>query len=408
MTLSDIIILLVFLIEVYVFAKFELRIWKTLYTPLNILMLPYTVVLLITIFLPKSLGFVDFYFPSIFFWMIGLFVFFIPSFLIGIKVNNKLIVSTEFEIVSLSKFVIVFISILMFLSLIHIYLNAGSSVESLGSDEFATENLSGGIWGHIREFLNACLILLIFLIDKAHWKYIFLILGVLVLAMLNQVKSWIIIPLVAGFLFRLYTNRMKLNPLFILFFILIGAGIFFLSYYLLLVFSIQGEFTEDTSEFIYGHFFHYLTSGVNGLSIDMKAGFLELPNPEYIFAPFLNIIYLFTGTELIAPISSVYHDSGLSGTNVLTFFGTLFIHLGILGSVLYVLFFSTFIYMLKWYIAVTKCVFFTAIYSWWCSMLFMGWFEFYFWNFSFIEIPIFYLIIKSLNKYTKLSEIQLK
>jgi len=406
MTLSDVFILVLFLIEVFVLTKFEIRIWKTFYTPLNILMLPYTAVLIITIALPKSLGFADFYYPSIFFWMIGLFVFFIPSFLIGIKQHNKLILNTDYEIVSISKFLIAFISVLMFLSLIHIYLSAGSSTEALGSDEFAQDNLDGGLWGHIREFLNASLILLMFLFDKKHWKYIFLILGILVLAMLNQVKSWIIIPLVGGFLYRLYTQRMKLNPLFILLFVLIGAGVFFLSYYLLLVFSIDGEFSEDTSEFIFGHFFHYLTSGVNGLSIDTKAGFLEQPSPEFIFAPFLNIIYLFTGNELITPISSIYHDSGVSATNVLTFFGTLYIHLGIIAGIFYVFFFSTLMYLLKQYIILTKCIYVTAIYIWWCSLLFMGWFDFYFGSLSFIEIPIFYLIMKSLNKYSATTETQ--
>lgn len=410
MALSDVFIIFIFLVEVIILTKFEIKIWGTLFTPLNILMIPYTIVLLITIALPKSLGFVEFYYPSIIFWMVGLIVFFLPSLLIGLKYNQQCSLEPVmyYEDVRISKLLLILISFFLFFSLIHIFLTSGSSANLLGSDEYAEDNLAGGLWGHIREFLIASLILLIFDFDKAKWKYIFLIFGILVVAMLYQVKSWIIIPLIAGFLYRFFSKKSKLNPFLILLIIISGGFIFFLSYYLLLVASVDGELTNDTSEFIVEHFLHYLTSGVNGLSVDMRAGFLETPKPEYVFAPFINIVYMFTGDKLIIPISDIYHDTGLGGTNVLTFFGTLFIHLGMLGSILYVLLFSGLIYLLLKYVKSTSSMYFTAIYVWWCSLLFMGWFEFYFWNLSFIEIPIFYLLINSLDTYIKIPKIKLR
>ena len=45
----DSLILLTFLLEVAVLLYIELKAWKTLYTPLIFLMLPYTVILLISI-----------------------------------------------------------------------------------------------------------------------------------------------------------------------------------------------------------------------------------------------------------------------------------------------------------------------------------------------------------------------
>ena len=75
-------------IEVAVLLYLEYKIWKSLYTPLNFLMLPYLVVLLITIMLSGSeLGFVDFYYPSIFIWNIGLLIFFLPSVIIGTAIT---------------------------------------------------------------------------------------------------------------------------------------------------------------------------------------------------------------------------------------------------------------------------------------------------------------------------------
>ena len=75
MSIDNFTILLFFFVEVAALTYFEIKIWKTPYTPLNILMLPYTTVLLITLLMPKSIGFCDFYYPSIFLWIVGLFIF---------------------------------------------------------------------------------------------------------------------------------------------------------------------------------------------------------------------------------------------------------------------------------------------------------------------------------------------
>ena len=408
MSIDNFTILLFFFVEVAAMTYFEFKIWKTPYTPLNILMLPYTTVLLITLLMPKSIGFCDFYYPSIFLWIVGLFIFFIPSFLFGMKEQKSIVLGIDYEKDYDIKPLFYIINILLFFFFIHILTATGSSSEKIGSDEFAESELSGGLWGHIRESLLAGLILLIFLFNKKNWYYIFTILGILVVAMLDQVKSWIIIPLVAGFIYRLYTNTMKLKPLFVILFILGGAGIFFLSYYLLMVYTGDEEFTFETFDLIFYHFLHYLTSGLNGLSVDMQAGFLEISKPEFIFAPFLNIYNLVTQNEMITPISEVYHDSGVSATNVLTIFGTIYVHLGVIGGIFYVLTLSSMLYWLKRYIIFTKCIFATGIYAWWCGLIFMGWFEFYFWNFSALEVPFFFIIYKFINNTIKTPSLKLK
>ena len=75
---TDVLYLIAILLESALLLYLECKIWKTLYTPFNFLMLPYLIVLLITIFLAGKLGFVEFYYPSIFIWNVGLLIFFLP------------------------------------------------------------------------------------------------------------------------------------------------------------------------------------------------------------------------------------------------------------------------------------------------------------------------------------------
>ena len=60
------------LIEVFVLTYIERISWGTLYTPLTCLMLPYLLVLLCTMAISGHFHFVEFYYPSIFIWNIGL------------------------------------------------------------------------------------------------------------------------------------------------------------------------------------------------------------------------------------------------------------------------------------------------------------------------------------------------
>ena len=64
---QDILILISFLLEVAVLFYLEMKAWKTLYTPLVFLMVPYVIVLLISIAISGNFGFVEFYYPSILF-----------------------------------------------------------------------------------------------------------------------------------------------------------------------------------------------------------------------------------------------------------------------------------------------------------------------------------------------------
>lgn len=155
------------LLEVFVLTYLEYLSWKTIYTPLCCLMLPYTVVLLITIAVAGRFGFVDFYYPSIFVWNVGLILFAIPSYLMGMLVKKS---PTLFEAKieegsypwSLGVLSII-ISIAFFYRFMTVL---SSTTELFGTDDFAEEFSGHGIWAHLREVVMPLVIIATYYITK--------------------------------------------------------------------------------------------------------------------------------------------------------------------------------------------------------------------------------------------------
>ncbi len=400
----NIVILISFLIEVVVLLKLEKVLWDTYYTPLNFLMIPYTGVVLINILLPVNLDFYPFYFPSILVWSIGLIFFFIPSLLLGLIYNKYKPEKKEFSDPATFKPLYIIGFVLLAFTLFYLYGKTLSLEDIIGSDEFADETLAKGVWAHIREVLLAVMILSIYFVNKNRaWLFI-LIFGVFIVSITYQVKGWIIIPVFAGIIMRLVAGKFTLKLKYVLYAVIGGFAVFFLSNYLLHVFAVDdGELDSNLMEFIYNHSIFYLTSGTAGLGMDLKAGILEQARPEYIFAPFHNLLSLIDGRSLVVPINSLYIDIGWMGSNVRTFFGTLYINLGLLGTICYVLIFSTIIYGLLFRIKHKPSLWALSIISFVSGLLFMGWFDFYFASLAVIEIPLILLFFSGLMSLKSVS-----
>ena len=80
---GNLLILVTYIVEVSLLIYLEVKTWKTLYTPFSFLVLPYTVVLLISISVAGNFNFVEFYYPSILIWCGGMLLFAIPSLTLG-------------------------------------------------------------------------------------------------------------------------------------------------------------------------------------------------------------------------------------------------------------------------------------------------------------------------------------
>ena len=75
-----------------------------------------------------------------------------------------------------------------------------------------------------------------------------------------------------------------------------------------------------------------------------------------------------------------------------TFFGTLFIYSDAWQFITYTLCLSTFIYAWKAAALIKRSVYINIILFYYCGLLAMGWFEFYFFHLDAIEIPLITLL----------------
>lgn len=394
---TDLLYLVALLIEVALLCYLEYKIWKTVYTPLNFLMLPYLVVLLITIMLAGSrLGFVEFYYPSIFIWNVGLLIFFLPSAIIGTLIvrNGKSVVSKPpvDSIPQSLKFLLVVMALLF---IVHLKSVLGSSAEALGSDEFGEEFSGGGVWGHLRILSLPLLMMSIYYVSKKRWWLWPIILIFFLVSVLNQVKGWVIIPVLAAMAMRIHAGKTRLTAKFLLYVLLGAFLVFFLSYALSILVVQSRGVSDEFMEFIYMHFLHYLTSGTFGWSMDLQLGLPDNTGDfQNIIAQFVNLFKVATGDkELVYPVNPLYFNPGWALTNVRTIFGTLYINSNWIGFGIYVFVLSSLMYLMRTAMVRFNSIYLNTVYFFFCGMLFMGWFDFYFSGVIVIELPIMLLLL---------------
>lgn len=385
---QDILILLSFLVEVAVLLYLEMKAWKSLYTPLVFLILPYVIVLLISIAISGNYGFVEFHYPSILLWSVGLLLFSIPSLSLAFILQRKgLPLNSEVKEMSMPQWLaaLSFFVVVLFLWRFK-SLYGGAHV--IGSHDFGDALCGDGFWGHLRQLSLPLLMLAIYSLDK-HRRWLWLIIIPLFgVALLYQVLGWIIIPCLGGVVMRLYTGKTKLKASLFLYVILGGSLVFLVSYVISIVVVAENDLDSDVFTFIFKNFVHYLTSGTLGLSVDMERGFPDAGSFEVIWAPIVNIINVIVGKdEIVSPVNPWYYNTGLNLTNVRTFFGTLYIHTNTLEFVVYIFLSSTLMYLLKLMTIKWKNIYVYAAYFFECGLLAMGWFEFYYFHLVVFELP---------------------
>jgi hypothetical protein len=152
----------------------------------------------------------------------------------------------------------------------------------------------------------------------------------------------------------------------------------------------KGEADMQLFEFVIGHFMHYLTSGILGWSYDVDMGIIDKGDISIILSPFINLFnFAFGSSEpMLSPVNQFYYNTGIALTNVRTFFGTLYIYTDYGQFTLYTLTISSLLYVLKAVSLITNNIYLSFILFYYCGLLAMGWFEFYFFHLSIIEVPV--------------------
>lgn len=393
--------LILLLLEVFVLTYLEYISWKTIYTPLTCLMLPYLLVLLISIAVAGHFSFVDFYYPSIGIWTVGLPLFAIPSYILSLATIkypqsfNKPITEEKYpKILGIISVILSVAFILHFIRVIH------SSIYLFGTDDFADDFAGHGLWAHLREMVLPLLIIAIYFVKKRSWALWCIITLLLTIQMLYLVKGAVIIAAVSGMCIRLYAGKMHLSTSLLLKVFLGSFAVFILAYMVIpLMGNENGEANMELFEFVIGHFFHYFTSGTLGFSYDMELHCGDMGDFEILVAPFVNIYKTIVGDpNLISPVNPLYLHTGINMTNVRTFFGTMYIYCNSFQFIAYTLIVSTYFYSIKLLALHSGNVFIYTILCYYCGLLAMGWFEFYLFHLSILEVPIMILIFMAICK----------
>ena len=401
--IGDYAILLILLMEVTLLTWVEYRAWKTLYTPLCALMLPYTFVLLVTVCIAGNFGYVAFNYESLWVWIYGLPLFALPSYafaaIISRKVENEKTPTSDISLTShlsplTSKFppVLLFICAIVVLMLFaKLYTTLSAGLFLFGTDEFADEFSGHGLWAHIRTLLIPLIILMFYQVGKGcRWLWIPIVL-MLILQFVNMVKGTIVIPIFAALLMRLYTGKTRMGLRLILIMVGLAVILFFLIYMVIPIMGNGSAADMKLVQFVAEHIVHYFTSGTMGWSFDIDQNMPDRKDFEYIVAPVVNIVHAIKGEELVSVVNRYYWCTGTDVatlTNVRTFFGTLFIYSDAWQFITYTLFLSTFIYAWKVATILRPSVYLNIILFYYCGLLMMGWFEFYFFHLDAIEIPL--------------------
>ena len=399
---------LTLLIESGVLMYLEYKAWKSIFTPMSFLLLPYLVVLIVSIAMSGKMGFVEFYYPSIFIWIVGLFFFAIPDFLLagyaGKHGSTDLKSGIDDSPTGMPRvFVLIGIALLLLFSY-RLFVTIRSSQYMIGSDQFAEEFAGFGFWGHLKRFCSVMLMLFIYYLDKnRRWLWL-LIVGLFLINIINMVKGTMIIPCVTGVMLRLASGKMKITGAFVGWLILSSVAVFFVTFLLAIVVVNKMEVNDKIIVWIFQRFVHYFSSGTLGLSVDMELGFPDSGPFQVIWTPFINLINQISGNgEILSPVNPIFHFTGISLTNVRTMFGTLFIYTNYLQFCLYTMGLSFICYSLKILTVRLTNVYINTVLYYLCALLAMGWFEFYFFHLDIIEIPVMILILHVIDWVSRIS-----
>ncbi|MCM1169149.1 MAG: DUF6337 family protein [Bacteroides sp.] len=397
-------------LEVLLLAFAEKRLWKTWFTPLNCLSIPYALVLTVCLCIDGKIGFMPFYFPSVWVWIAGLAVFFVPSFVLGVRQNRANINESHTEYPNKFTLPLRTLRILEYVTwgtltlfgFRFLYLWLGKGLIP-GGETFAQDWAGHGFFGHLFTLLMGLSIWWIFAADNKHKRFWLYVLGFFGVALLYLAKCWFLIPMAGGLLLRLLTRKTKFGIKVVLVSVFVGFAFFFATYWMTLYVAAadkgipdsrikQPTYKAEVSSFIGKHAVTYLAAGIYGLSEDLAQNTLEYRDASLVYAPFINICKVLGDQDYVSNINDQYVQitTNDSGSNVRTFFGFLYVYLGVGHAIGYALVFSCLAYFLFAFTRKSRHPVLLIVLGWVLACLLMGWFDFYPSSLTFITLPCFF------------------
>ena len=391
------------LIEVVLLVLCEKRWWQSFFTPITALAIPYTLVVLLAAVVGGHNGFVPLYYPSLAVWIIGLPVMSCVSFVMSI-VFRSMPVTPKVQLSGLRHeglYVSLMAGLLLLVAL-HLRGTIASSLFAFGSDDFGEDFATFGIYGHIMTVLIAMEIVAFAQIrPHKRWLYSGLILLCVFFLFVNQVKSWVIIPVLAGVWLCLSIGKLRLSIKLLMWVGLGGLLLFVLSYLVAFLIAQGVSYESHIGDYILSHVYHYLLSGVLGFSELCRLDLIDQPAPEALFAPIINLFNTIIGREPISPINPNFlyiHSDAMLGTNIRTFFGTIYLYGGSMLFVPYILLVGAVGYAVHGWARRSNALYIHSIDAWFCALFAMGWFECYTFHLRTFEVPVILLVLHILSR----------
>ncbi len=390
-------------------TRYDRRLYGNYFSPVAVLGWPLLLLLSLALIAAEPLGFLPLR-PDV----LILCIFALPVFWLGSLVWSVILPKSLLR-TAVSRFQYVFpirqaplkwtmlilswlIIILMLLSLMRA-VGSSLSLSAMGTDEF-TYAYSGSGWaGHVLVLAILALIYLIGIVRKTDFLTLVTIMLLIVLLLLQQVKTWLYVPLVGGILLRFYNLRkIRVNPILLVTGLAAGVALFFLTYYFAVGID-EGDFARKNYN-IARHFLGYVFAGVLGFGEHMQRGLPVGELPEVLFMPLINLWKFITGQPVSGVVSN-YHVwidvKSQVDVNVKTFPGTIYIHGGMIWGLVYLFLAGCMLYF-NWILAsLSKNYWFTVLYILLAAPLALGWFDFYYNQLTFIELPVILVVIAFLS-----------
>lgn len=424
----DLLWLLLLILEICGGIYLDRKLWRSVLSPFFFLSVPFLAVLVFTIFIAGKRGIIEFYYPSLLPWVIGLPLFSISSFFTyRLLVKTRFVSDGKFLCGGIQRYLVVgkyipgasldrellqvlVLSIIALVPLfIRLFILLQNPVEGCnpGGDCFSTRLIGKGLIAHWGVFTMALVVFQVYLLENPFrkvqknrwmvlslWALFLLTIGLL---LLQQVKSWIILPVLTGLLARFLSRKGEFRFIYLVY-IVIGGFLLFVASYLLIHYFGSSFFPEahtlkEQLQSVVVMFVHYISSGILGLSADMQAGIVEQHDLSYILTPFYNVWYLIQGEPLISTHNPEFLYIGLRLTNIRTFFGTLYVFCPPLVFILITLVVGMIGYTFYFFFLFRRNLCATFLYSWIACVLFFGWFDYYFQILNTMEIPFWILIV---------------
>jgi len=406
--MSDWGILFVLLGEVVVLTRIDHRRLGTWITPFSLLAVPYVGVVALAYCFAPALGFLPLVVESVWVWVGGLFLFWIGAgpvtLLFGKVIRDRAAEPLRHE-EEMRKPALV----LAWLAILVVGYALRSSLGSLGWQLLGSDEFGGaygyGLAGHVSCFSMGLAVYLIGTGDRTSrlkWATVF-VLTVLYLA--YPTKAWVIIPILAGLLYRassgrggLSLRRAALTPLLV-------YVLFVVAYMVALgVNDARVVLDPEIHGFLATHFLSYLFAGVLAFGNVMQVGLDRfVAEPTVIVAPLHNLLAVLLNGPIVGNVTqnfSVISQAGAE-SNVNTYFGTIVINLGWALGVVYVVLAGAAFSGLFALSRITRNCWVTVSWVFTGALLSLGWFDFYFATLQSLELPVYFLIMGFLSWLVK-------